>query len=104
MLGAADVQVDRDPVLLFRRIAECPRILGIEIAQVVPARARPLWHGVGLAFVLLAVAGDVDPCRGLAKRWLWFARGFVISEFGQFERQFVRAERLHRASRLALRI
>ena len=73
MLRPADVEIDRQPVLRLCRIAERLVVVRIDVAQVVPARAGPLRHGVGLAAVALAVARDLDPVRRLAQRRLGLA-------------------------------
>ena len=49
VLDAADVEVDRHPVALGRLRPRLALVVRIEEAQVVPARAGPLRHRVGLA-------------------------------------------------------
>ena len=60
VLDAADVEVDRHPVALrLRRTTARRVVVRVEEAQVVPARARPLRHGVGLAHARACPSGSV---------------------------------------------
>ena len=70
MLDAADVQVHRHPVGFLLRIGKALVIVRINETQVVPARASPLRHGVGLALGTYARRGDVHPIGHLAQRRL----------------------------------
>ena len=49
VFGAADVEIDGHEALLLLRIAEGSVVVGIDEAQEVPARSRPLGHDVELA-------------------------------------------------------
>ena len=69
MLGAADVQVDRQPFLLhLLRIDSSLVVVRIDEAQVVPAASRPLRHRVRLA-ACLAVPSPDRPYSPIPSRW-----------------------------------
>ena len=112
VLDAADVEVHASrvlramllrtragPVALVLDIAECLIIAGIDIAQLVPGRTRPLRHNVGIAEIGLWAAAqiqlDLDPVAHLCQRWLWLGilvlwikgNGFIIFYLWQFYRQ-----------------
>ena len=55
VLGATDIKVHRHPGLLHFGIDNLPGISWIQKAEKIPARARPLRHGVGLALVSLSI-------------------------------------------------
>ena len=80
VLGAADVQVHRHPVFLFLGVPGGLVVLGIEIAEVIPARSGPLRHRVGLAPICLRVA---HPLLRLAQGGLGLAGRLEILELGQ---------------------
>ena len=95
VLGAADVQVDAaavalplraHPVALVLGVDERLVVRGVEVAQLVPARPRPLRHRVGLAAVgLLALAQvelDLDPVGGPGQRRHGLGRLVVVGERG----------------------
>ena len=65
VLGAANVKVNRHPVLLFFRVPGLIGVPGVQIPQIVPARPGPLGHGVGLA---AALARSSEPTP-----WPWKA-------------------------------
>ncbi len=85
MLGAADIEVDRHPVAFELGIDEPLGVLGVDVAQVVPARAGPLGHRVGLADVAVGV---VDPVGRLAERRFGLAAGAKVVEVGQPDGKF----------------
>ena len=90
VFGAADVQVHRHPVALQFRVHQAARIAGIDEAQVVPARARPLRHGVGLA-ARRPAAGRIDrvqPVSGLGQRPLRRTAGPEVLQVRERQRQF----------------
>ena len=108
VLGAADVQVDAaavalplraHPVALVLGVDERLVVGGIEVAQLVPARPRPLRHRVGLAAVglgaLAQVERDLDPVGGPGQRRHRLGRlvvvgeggGGVVLDVGQHDRQ-----------------
>ncbi len=85
VLGPAHVEVHRHPVLLLRRIPGGLVVLGIQVAEVVPARAGPLWHGVRLAPGRLAGlrVGGVHPLRDVRQGRLAGAGRLVALHLGQ---------------------
>ena len=94
---AADVEIDREPRFQQLRIRERLAVVRIDIAEVVPAAARPLRHRVRFANALLARGGidDVDPFRRLRERRLASSRRLVVGEFRKRKRQILfRHERL----------
>ena len=90
VFGAADIQIHRHPVTLQLRIHQAARIVGIDEAQVVPARARPLRHGVGLAARRPSAGriGRVQPVRGLGQRPLRRTAGPEVLQVRERQRQF----------------
>ena len=109
VLDAADVQVDAagvagpgrvgtHPVLLDLGIDEPLVVLRVQVAQVVPARARPLRHRVGLAPVLPGfVTVDAHPVVGAGQRRLGLGVGVlgierlgrVVGDLRQLDGQLV---------------
>ena len=89
VLGPADVQVDRQPVLLLLRVPGAFGVLGVDIPQVVPARPGPLGHRVDLATVRLGV---VDPLLRLGERRLGGAGRLEVVEVGEEDGQLVLAD------------
>ena len=89
VLRPADVEIDRHPGLFHRRIDQGLVVLRIEEAEIVPARAGPLRHGVRLAAVALAVERDIEPrLGGLVQRRLGAVVGRVeLHHLGQVQRQ-----------------
>ena len=55
VLGTTDVDVHWQPSLEKLFVCQFLIIVRVNIAQVVPARTRPLWHGVGLTATFYAV-------------------------------------------------
>src|SRR6266511_4405160 len=120
LLDPADVQVDAarvagparaHPVALVGRVDEPVVVVRIDVAQLVPAGARPLRHDVQLAAVapgpLAQVQGDLGPAGGARQRWLWRAGGVVgverRREVAQVEvRQLQRQHRLGQGDRQAV--
>src|SRR2546427_12891156 len=77
------------PITFRRRSAERGVVFRVEVAEVVPATAGPLGHGIGLAF---GAVGQVQPVYSAGKGRLAVRGGFVIlqrrrekgqSRFGQ---------------------
>ena len=89
VLGAADVEVDRQPLLQQLRVAERLVVRRIDVAEVIPAAAGPLRHRVRLADALLAGlrVDDVHPVRRLRERRLAGARRLVVVEGRERERK-----------------
>ena len=106
VLDAADVHVGAAADLALSRAHPVGQVLlagetlgvrGVGVAHLVPARARPLGHRVGLAAVLLGavaqVKGDVDPFLGAAQRGLGRGVGVlrvegaraVVADLGQLD-------------------
>ena len=77
MLGAADIEVRAAPVFEVGLGGESLSVLGVDVAQVIPAGASPLGHGVGFA-------RGLDPKR--TRLWLGLRHGGagsdVIPDFG----------------------
>ena len=82
VFGAADVEIDHSwlvagPVI-FRFVGnEASGVLRVAIAEVIPAGASPLWHGVGLAD---RAVRELDPFGGFGEDRLRGAAGFIIFE------------------------
>ena len=72
VLGAPDVQVHGHPVVVGLLGEDLVVVAGVEVAEVVPARARPLGHRVGLASEPLAVPLEETPLECSAE---WALRG-----------------------------
>ena len=99
VLRAMLLRTRAGPVALVLDIAECLIIAGIDIAQLVPGRTRPLRHNVGIAEVgLWTVAQiqlDLDPIAHLCQWWLWLGilvlwikgNGLIIFHLWQLYRQ-----------------
>jgi len=94
VLGAAEVEVDRQPVAFPVRVPGPLPVARIDEAQVVPARPGPLRHRVALARGRLAGhrIGRVDPVRDRRQRTLAGARRLVGVDLREHERQLVRLE------------
>ncbi len=94
MLCSAYIKIDRHPGVLDLCIDKPIVVLVVEIAEVVPARARPLRHGVGLALVAAAVELDVEPLGwGFFERGLRAAMWLEVAELGQINGQLLRWNR-----------
>ena len=91
VLDAADVEVHAARVILAARArpvtlvvqrAELLRVRRVDVAQLVPGRAGPLWHHVGVAVVglltLAEVEGDFHPVSRLGQ----WGSGYGISVVG----------------------
>ncbi len=90
VLGAADVQIDRHPALLLRRVPGPLRVPRVEVAKVVPATARPLRHRIRLAFGPGPVRQrHVEPVGGLRQRRFARSRRPVILDLRQPQRQLI---------------
>ena len=88
VLRPADVEVDRHPGSLDRRIDEAAFVARIEEPQVVPAGAGPLRHRVGLTAVMPAVAFDKQPLGGRSRQWrIGSVARFEVGEVGKVDRQ-----------------
>mmetsp|Transcript_11103 Transcript_11103/g.46655 ORF Transcript_11103/g.46655 Transcript_11103/m.46655 type:complete len:564 (-) Transcript_11103:702-2393(-) len=111
VLGAAHVQVHGHPILLQAPVHHRVLVLRVDEPQVVPARSRPLRHGVGLASRGAARDGvhGVHPVRHVRQRPLAGpARLEVVrlrerqGEIGQGQRHgLVASLRIHHRERLA---
>ena len=91
VLGAADIEVDHAgrsalarPILLGLFGNEAVLITRIAVAEVIPARASPLRHRVGLADRAI---GQLDPIGGLAEQRIGSAAWLVIFERRRKQRQ-----------------
>ena len=91
VLGTAHVEVYSGrlaagfhPVVLNLATHEALSILRIEVAQVIPARTRPLRHGVGLAN---GAVRQVQPVLSAGQRRLSVGRRLVVLERRRHQRQ-----------------
>ena len=91
MLRPANVKIDAARLfsahpIAFGLFADEPRLISrIAETQVIPTRARPLRHGVGLARRFVGVANPIFRFR----QWRFAGAGrFVIFKFRRNERQF----------------
>ena len=86
VLGAADVEINPrlggialsrrpHPVALGLRSAKGAGVVGVQIAQVIPAAAGPLRHGVGFA---RGAVRQVHPVLGAGQRRLAVRSGLVV--------------------------
>ena len=82
VLGPADVKIHGQPVSLLFRVPRQLVVVGVDVPQIVPARAGPLRHRVGLAPVFLGIS---DPLFRLAQGRLGLAGRFEVLELGQVE-------------------
>jgi len=100
---AAVVPVDGRPVVERFLGRERLVVVRIHVAQIVPARAGPLGHGVGLAFGGSAAAGTgcVDPVRHLGQGRLAVVRRLIGLDIRQHQRKLILGQR-HPAALLAL--
>ncbi len=89
VLDAADVLVDRHPVVGHVPIERKPVVVGVEVAQEVPRRVDEGVHGVGLAARGSATprTGRVDPV--LRRRERAAALGRVVLDVGELDRQLL---------------
>ena len=94
VLDAADVQVDRHPVALLFRVDEPTVVVGVAVAQVIPARPCPLRHRVGLAGVHRPVHLHPQPVLRLAQRRLGGARGLEVLHLGKGDGQVFFVDRV----------
>ena len=85
VLGAADVEIDRKPVLLDRGVDEAFLVLRVCVAQVVPAGAGPLRHRVGFATALAACDRicHAQPFDGVGQRRFAGAGGLETLHLGR---------------------
>ena len=89
MFGTAHVEVHRHPVLFEFLSDEGVAVAGVDVAQVIPAAACPLRHGVRLADTLAAVlVRDLEPFGGVCERRLTAVTRLVVLEFRQQHRKF----------------
>ena len=92
VFGAADVEVDgsgfavtAEPVGFGFAADEAVGVVRVAVAEVVPAGAGPLGHGVGFA---LGGIGVADPVGGFDERAAGVAGGFEVFEVRLEEREF----------------
>ena len=95
VLGATDVEIDRQPVVRGLLREGRGRVRRIHVAQVVPARAGPLRHRVRLAAELLAgrAIADLHPLGDRRERALGGARGLVALDRGKGQRERIVRDR-----------
>ena len=88
---AADIQIHRHPGFLGRGIYENFRVLWIYEAQVIPAGAGPLRHGVGLAPARASAPGALngDPGLDTGQRRFSGSGRQVLFHFREQDRQLV---------------
>ena len=89
VLRAAHVEVDRHPGLLDLGVEEAVGVAGVEKAEVIPARPRPLRHRVRLAAIAFAVAFDEQPVgRRPGERRIGRLARLEVGEVRQVHRKF----------------
>ena len=110
VFDATDVKIDAalgralaaHPVLLRRGVGDGVFAHRVDVAQVVPARSRPLRHDVEITGVGLGAVTEVDidvaPLFGATEWRLWFGvfielTGSPIDEFGKIDRKVFIGER-----------
>ena len=88
---AAVIEIDRHPVFQLLRIGERRVIVRIAIAQKVPARTRPVGHGVGFALGFAAARRTIDfhPLAHVRKRRLALVIRFMRFHVGKHQRQLI---------------
>ena len=96
VLHAAVVPVHGTPVVLSVLAHQSIGVVGIHIAQEVPAGTGPLRHGVGLALgsAAAAGAGGVDPIGHLGDGRLAVVGGLIALDLGQQQGQLALVHRL----------
>ena len=89
VFGTTHIEVHGHPVLFKFLCNKCVAVAGIDVAQVIPAGASPLRHGVRLADTLAAVlVGHLEPFGSVGERRLSAITWLVILEFRQQHRKF----------------
>ena len=90
VFSAAHVEVHRRPVVNLVLRGKNPGVAGVQVAQIVPAGARPLGHGVGLppGRTAAARADGIHPIADTGQGRFTGARGGVGADLGQGEGQF----------------
>jgi len=89
VFGTTHIEVDRHPVLFKFLGEEGIAVAGVDVAEVIPAGACPLRHGVRLADTLAAVlVGHLEPFGGVGERGLSAVTRLVVLEFRQEYRKF----------------
>ena len=79
VFGTAHVEVHGHPVLFEFLGVEGVAVAGVDVAQVVPTRTRPLRHGVRFADTLAAVlVGHLEPFGGVGERGLSAVTRLVV--------------------------
>ena len=101
VLRSADVQIDRHPSLFFDRVDESGVVVGVNKAEVVPARSGPLRHRVGFALVAPPVQGYVQPRLGSSvQRRLGSAMWSVLLQVRKIDGQILDGNRTQQPGRL----
>ena len=89
VFGTTHIEVDRHPVLFKFLCNKCVAVASVDVAEVIPARASPLRHGVRFADTLAAVlVDDLEPFGSVGERGLSAVTRLVVLEFRQQHRQF----------------
>ena len=88
VLHAAVIPIHRHPVFQLFGVGERLAVMGVNIAQVIPRRPRPLRHGVGLALGIAPALGTltIDKRINLRQRTFPALARFEILHAGQTER------------------
>ncbi len=87
VLAAADVEVDGHPFVVAARAPGFGVVAGVEVTQVVPARAGPLRHRVRLPRVPASVLQEEAPVAGARQRSRRVGAGLEVLEVRQLERK-----------------
>ncbi len=104
MFGSADVEVDREPVFFEFGVDEVLGVFVVGEADVVPAGAGPLGHGVGFADEFDAVGvGLVEPFLGSpGERWVGSSLGFEVVHVGRDDGEFIEGDGADEAGGVAV--
>ncbi|TXT42528.1 MAG: Uncharacterized protein FD137_2110 [Spirochaetes bacterium] len=87
MLSPAHVKIHGHPVIDRLGIGKSLVVIGVQVAQIIPAGTGPLGHGVGFALGLSAAmgAGGVHPLGDVRQGRFTRAGGSIASHLGQEE-------------------
>ena len=85
VFGAADIKIDRLPVLFFFGVDESGIVVWVGIAQIVPTAAGPLGHGVGFTFSGGATERtfNIDPIFNIDEGAFTGAARLVVLNIGE---------------------
>ena len=87
---AADIEIDGHPVFFVGFAERGFVVIGVDIAEIVPAGASPLGHGVGFAGHI----ADIEPFCDVGERGFACSGGRVALNFGEHERELLFGKRM----------